>query len=415
MFLYESKKTAASTKASSSNKSADSVRRVHFNSASCQNKSQEFNFIIQKMPAPTASAPKSGFAAGSPRPPYNVSLDHLDDVSFIEYVLSMKDLRERIESGSENLFRTRVEQILSGWGKFLPDFLRHCGFMPYGANQSLSFHRPGRNMASCFPKRRDRRKQSKLNRMYKASSGIRIRRRYTKNEEIKRYLRHCAAAIKLNYNLGSEIQCYYDNEEKIVYVAVNTKRDERKISAIGGEMLSECLDNSQRSLRKTNDGSEFRGKAKSNAISLLNRKTKPLFRRLKHNLTCPAALSGAKIHVITNNKIDVNIPRLHAERKIMYYLRSKKNNNDIFLDPLRLGGIRRPCFICSALCFENMSQVHSGPCWVSIAASTPKDIKEMFLILDKVRNKKNTTNVSDNNGQPTMDNDTESSEGSECD
>lgn len=416
MFLYESKKPAASIKTASSNKCADSGRRVHFDSSACQNNRQEYNFIIQKCPIPTAIAPKSGFAAGSPRPPsYNVSPDSLDDLDFIEYVLSNDDLKKRIESGSEKRFRTRVEIIRGRWRVFLPRFLTHCGFKSFGANQSLTFHRPGRNMATYSPQHRDRGKLSKLNRMYKGSSGIRARRRYTKEEEIKRYLRHCAAAFKLSYNLGSEIQCYYDDEEQIVYVAVNTQRDERKISKIGGEKLSECLENTQRSLRKTNDVSAFRGKAKSNTARLSDRITKPLFRRLKHNLTCPAALRKAIFKIIKSSEVNFKIPGLHAERKILYYLRSQKGNDNISLDPLRLGGIRRPCFVCSALCFKDMSQVHSGPCWVSIAASTPKDVKEMFLILGAIRNNENITHVSDNNGQNTMDNDTDSSEGSECD
>jgi len=83
MFLYESKKPAVSTKAVSSDKNPDSGRRVHFNSTSCRNNSQELNFIIQKFPNPTAIAPKSGFAAGSPRLPQNqFSPYSLDNVLF---------------------------------------------------------------------------------------------------------------------------------------------------------------------------------------------------------------------------------------------------------------------------------------------------------------------------------------------
>ncbi len=134
-----------------------------------------------------------------------------------------------------------------------------------------------------------------------------------------------------------------------------------------------------------------------------------------HALMCPSALSGAKIHAIKSREVNVKIHGLHAERKILYYLRSQKNDEGFFLDPLRLGGIRRPCFICAALCFENMSQVRPGPCWVSEAGSKPKDIKEMFLILDAIRNNDNITYITDTNGHLTMDHDTESSEGSECD
>lgn len=94
-------------------------------------------------------------------------------------------------------------------------------------------------------------------------------------------------------------------------------------------------------------------------------------------------------------------------------MRTMQKNDDIFLDPLRLGGIRRPCFICSALCFKDMSEVHPGPVWVSNAASRPRDINEMFLILDAIRNKENVTNISSIGDKGTMDADTESEAGSE--
>ncbi len=388
MFLYESKKPAASTKAVSSNKSANSVRRIHFNSSACPNNGQELNFIIQKSPIPTAIPPTSGFAAGSARPPQKQSPQDLSgsDADYILDVLSKNNWRENINYYEEDLV---VRRIFDNWRVFLPQFLTRCSFKSFGANQSLNYHRPGNNTAAVFPKSRDRRKSSKLSEKYKGSSGLRERRRYTKREEIKRYLRHLAAEIALVYGIESEIQCYFDDEEQTVYIAVNAQNDEKKLSGI-------------------------RGKAGSYASRLSDRKSKPHLRRLRHNLTCPVALRKAKFKLIKGSEVNAAISGSHAERKILYHLRSQKKDENFFLDPLRLGGIRRPCFICAALCFENMSQVRPGPCWVSGAASTPKDIKEMFLILDAIRNNENITYVSVNNEKPTQDNDTESSEGSEC-
>ncbi len=420
MFLYESKKPAASAKKNSSNKSTNtnSSRRVHFNSTSLQLNQQELKFIIPKSPVVTAMPPKAEnrYAAGSARPPHNGLLPDYssdNDVNFIEKVLSSDNWRESIESDKE-IFSC-AEQIRGRWEEFLPKFLESNGFQSYGANQSLTYHRPGSNDTAESLERRDIGKTSKLKRLYKCSSGIRTRRKYPHCEEIKRYLRHCAAMIKIDFGIESEIQCYYDDENKVVYIAVNTQEDERKISKINGKYLSGYWANLQCSLRKTNDISAFWVKAEPNTIRLSDRKVKLLFRRLRHTLTCPKALSRAKIHIIKSSEVNVKIPGLHAERKILYYLRSQKNNDNIFLNPMQLGGIRRPCFVCSALCFADMSQVNPGPCWASAAASTPKDVKEMFLILYAIKNKANTTNVSDNCEHLTMDNDTESSEGSECD
>jgi len=419
MFLYESKKPAMSTKSSFSNKNADSGRRVHFNSASCQNNRQEFNFIIQKFPNPTAITPKLGFAAGSPRPPQ----DYLnEDVDFILKALENYNWRERLEKPQDVFFRCCVNQIFARWTTFLPQFLEYCGFTSYGENQSHTFHRPGKNDDAESSEHRDSKNTPKINSMYEGSPGKRRRRKYNANEEIKRYLRHCAAALKLNYKLDSEIQCYYDDEDKVVYVAANYPNDENKISEIEGKPISECSAVLEHSLKEINESiAEYdsspiwsRFKVKLLDTFFANKKDKPLLRRLRHALTCPAALSGAKFRIAKSSKTD--IPRLHAERKILYYLRSQKNKEDFFLDPLRLGGIRRPCFVCSALCFADMSKVRPGPCWISDAGSKPKDTKEMFLILDAIRNDDHTTYITvDDNEHLTTDYDTESCEGSECD
>ncbi len=436
MFLYESKKPAASIKAASSNKSPDSGRRVHINSETCRNNRQALNLIIQKMPIPTAVAPKSGYAAGSPRLPYIVSPDPLNDVSFNEYgssgnfsdgdvkyifgELSSNNWRERIDDYEKDPI---VKRIFRNWMEFLELFLKNCNFTSYGAEPSHTYHRSGKNDTAGSHEHRDSKQIPKIDRMYEGSLGKRGRRKYKTDEEIKRYLRHCAAALKLSYKLGSEIQCYYDNEDNVVYIAANDPNDENKLSEIDGDQISKCLAFLQHSLKEINesiaDDDSFPiwsgSKAKLFDAFLSNKKDKPLLRRLMHALMCPSALSGAKIHAIKSREVNVKIHGLHAERKILYYLRSQKNDEGFFLDPLRLGGIRRPCFICAALCFENMSQVRPGPCWVSEAGSKPKDTKEMFLILDAIRNNDNITYITDTNGHLTMDHDTESSEGSECD
>ncbi len=161
MFLYESKKPAASTKTVSSNKSADSVRRLHFNSSACPNNGQELNFIIQKCPIPTAIPPTSGFAAGSARPPKNQSPQDFSgsDADYILDVLSKNNWRENINYYEKDPV---VRRIFDNWRVFLPQFLTRCSFKSFGANQSLNFHRPGNNTAAVFPKSRDRGKPSKL-------------------------------------------------------------------------------------------------------------------------------------------------------------------------------------------------------------------------------------------------------------
>lgn len=422
MYQYESKKSTASTKMASldmGKKSAPSRRRV-FNSSANQHYRQVSENIIQRAPIITvgASQIKTQYSAGAARLPLAELLSRIpDDQEFIKRMLLTEDWRALIEC--ENI-RFRAKKILKDWNEFLPQFLEHYGFESHGGNQSHTCHRSGRNDAAEQIDRQDEMRTSKIRRLYKGSSGIRGRRKYIDDEAIKRYLRHCAAALAINFGIEDEIQCYYHDDDKAVYVATNNDADSG-LSEINGMKISDCSAVLEHSLREINeymadnDNSPIWSRFKAKLIDTLlsNRKAKPLLRRLGHALTCPAPLRDATFKVMENI---YGIQGLHAERKILYYLRSQKENNNTYLDPLRLGGIRRPCFICSALCFADMSQVRPGPVWVSSAASTPRDILEMFLILDAIRNRNYITYVSESDGNLTTGNDTES-EGSEseCD
>lgn len=414
MFQYESKKPAVSAKKYSPDrgKKNTSSRHRSFDLSACQH-NRQVHYAIQRQHVITAIPPAAGnqCGAGSARPPFNESVsDYSDDFSFIEAVLSQNNWRELIKDDEHICFF--AEQIRGRWKGFLPEFLKHCGFVSYGANQGLTYHRTGGDAVTGPSDYRNEKRIPKIKRLYKGSKGKRKRRKYTNDEEIKRYLRHCAAALMINFQLKDEIQCYYDEEDGVVYVAANDKADSKKLSGIHGKEISECSAVLQLLRRGINENPSVWSGFEAGLTEMITSNKTSLFRRLIHSMTCPAFLRKAKFQVIEG---DYNIPGLHAERKILYSLRSKKGNDDIFLNPLQLGGIRRPCFICSALCFPDMSQVRPGPVWVSNAASAPGDSKEMFLILDAIRRKGNITYLSDNGRYLTTDNDTESGEGSACD
>lgn len=368
-------------------------------------------------PTPTAIAPVADnqYSVGMARFPSNdLSLNFPDDLNFIYKVLSDNDWKDLVKYDMG--IRCRAEVILDSWDKFLPEFLSDNDFKPYGANPSLTYHRPGSNCAAESPDNSDEREKSKLEKMYSGSSGIRKRRKYNFNEKIKRYLRHCASALAINFGIKNEIQCYYDNG--IVYVATNSNADLNKLSQINNTKISDCADILGTSYKETightaeNDNTTIWSNFQTQLYKVIfsNKRFNPLLRRLRHALMCPNPLKNAEFKVIED---DYGIEGLHAERKILYHLRTMQKNDDIFLNPLWLGGIRRPCFICSALCFKNMSEVHPGPVWVSNAASRPRDINEMFLILSAIKNKKNITNISLIENSLAMDADTQSEAGSE--
>lgn len=417
MFQYESKKSAALGKTFSANKNKNigSRRISRFYPSVRQNNIQAFNHITQTSSCPAVMPQaEERYSADGAGASYDVLSDSSNDVDLILDMLPKNCQRNSL---NELLNDPNIMRIFENWETFFPRFLERCGFRGYGARPSLTFHRPKSNNSAELSERSVREKITKINELYKKGSGIQMRRKYTDEEEMKRYLRHCAAALKVIFETENEIQCYYNDENNTVYVSANTKDDEKKLSEIDGEMILKYSIIFRHSFREINKNKYNKGN--SSVLRKFNDKivdailsgdgNKPHLKRFTHTLTCPTALKKAKFKLIKSSDIDVQINGLHAERKILYYLR-KKNNRNMYLDPLRLGGIRRPCFICSALCFEDMFQIHSGPVWCSKAASAPKDIKEMFLILDAVRNSENTTHITYDNGRFKMDADTESDE-----
>lgn len=421
MFQYERKKTTIAKKASSDvrKKVALDRHKPIYSSAYYCNR-QLPNLTIQRIPIVTAMAPTAGsnWEAGAARPhidelPSVCSDDSLDGkIKFIEDVLSENNWREALKNDEDK--KRPAQNILDGWDSILPNLLEKYEFKSYGKNQSQTYHRPGSNNAVAPLGYQAERRMPILMCIYRASNGIRKCRRYEPDEKIKRYMRHYATLLTVRFGIKSEIQCYYD--DGVIYVAVNNETDEKKLfeSEINGMnvwKLGEYYLQEAIKYKKAHSQLNWTEFVREICpLFLPNKRAKTFARRLRHSIPYPALLKNAKFQVIGSRDINVKIEGLHAERKILYFLRSKKGDN-FFLNPLKLGGIRRPCFICSALCFSDMDQVRPGPVWVSNAASRPKDILEMFLILNAIINKNNTTYISDNG----MGNDTESSEGSTTD
>ncbi|MCM1563227.1 MAG: hypothetical protein NC079_06405 [Clostridium sp.] len=307
--------------------------------------------------------------------------------------------------------------MLQNWHTIFPKLLEYYGFKSYGANQSQIFIRAGNEDNANVSKNDSGRKgESRLDGMFKNSPAVRERRVYGGSEQIKRYLRHCAAALTRYYQIPGEVQCYYS--DNIVYVATNSESDEKALEAIDKNRVwnhKSYQDYTESIIQRASDQPQTVRLADGSCQkSLSKRKAAAVESRMRHCVPCPDALKSATFRVVKSRNTDMGraIPGLHAERKILYYLRGVKGE-DYFLNPLCLGGMRRPCFVCAALCFESMNRVHRGVVWVSEAASKPKDGKEMDRILAAVRDASNLTHVSRRNDSVTYDNDTESCEENE--
>ena len=316
---------------------------------------------------------------------------------------------DRLEETRSGLLYIEKD-ILQKWHTYFPDLLKSYGFKSYGANQSRIFIRAGNaDNANLSENDSNEKKGSKLAAIYKNSSAVRERRVYGDSEQIKRYLRHCAAKLAERYQISGEIQCYYNYSDNIVYIATNMESEEKALKEID---QSKVWDHERhqayiqsRTLRASLQSEPYRK-------GLSKRKTASIERKMKHSISCPDAMKNARFRVVESRNAE--IPGLHAERKILYALRRIKGEN-YFLNPLCLGGIRRPCFVCAALCFESVDQVRPGPVWISLAASTPRNIEEAARIIKAIIAPRYLTYVSRKDDGVTIDNDTESCEDVEDD
>ncbi len=239
--------------------------------------------------------------------------------------------------------------------------------------------------------------RNKLERINVGTREVCSPRKYSLEEKIQQYLRHVAAALKLKYSISGEIQCYYEeyNSKKIVYISGNLNCVNKKLREKNLDYLP--VNTFMKLFYETYD--------RENRIE--SSKDKYLVRRLEHKIESP--FGDDVILLIVSDEIGTGVEGLHAERRILYHLRSKRNEDNFFLDRQRLGGIRRPCFVCAVICFAKDAGVRGGAFWSSIAAKKTLSPKEDHLLFEAISDRRTVTYVTeDAKGNLTTDEDTES-------
>ncbi len=270
-----------------------------------------------------------------------------------------------------------------GFAVGLPRYAVQNGFQRYGANQSEKLIRT--NPLSCSPP--PQKQQSVISSMI---AGTTSERTAHTMEPTHRYLRRCAETIALKCGIASdEIQCYY--HRNTVLVSANTKS---RIDAI------------KRIVENKNVIEFMTSEIPDSLYSDTPIRNPESLRRTRKHPECPLS-ENAVFHVV--GCIGSYSEGLHAERRILYHLRENYyKNSNYFLDYNMLGGRRRPCFVCGAICFRDSSKIPRGPLWSSVAAMQC-GIEERQRVLRDIEDPGIVTCVTRlRNGRATFGNDSES-------
>ncbi len=225
----------------------------------------------------------------------------------------------------------------------------------YGGGQGQTFHSKQTTVAS-------NQASDRLNSMYlniPGHPGAVIPRPYAKEEDIHRFLRWFSTYISCQYKVNGEVQCYLDKTSHCIIVATNLQREARKFDSLAFECSADGLDDRQ----------------KRHII------------HMKKLLEASKRLLGREAHpnilMLDNLRIDgASVYNMHAEQRILsYYNQLETDQQQLIKDgvlkrdshkhlkllPDYLGGLRRPCLLCSYAVFDSKDRncIHPGPAWVT--------------------------------------------------
>jgi len=244
------------------------------------------------------------------------------------------------------------------------------GMVSYGANQGLTFHRPVEPVSSGHTIR-----NSKLKKIYTKGGqerGIHYPHsfRETPYRQVGRWL---SSALADQSGISGEIQCYFDEASHELLIATNEDKDLDALRSISylPSKPKHCPPKAHLKRRRERH----------------MRKLHKVLRRLeKDELVYPPEGHFSEKQAQEQNEIyrDIyfNYPvrfigqisahaqNLHAEQRILEYLRGIPPKKDLLLDPSRLGGLRRPCLACASIIFKpEDAKRYAGPFWNSKPAT----------------------------------------------
>lgn len=254
----------------------------------------------------------------------------------------------------------------------------------------------------------------KLNRMYtgvKGNPGVRKKRRYTKEEDIHRFMRWISTYIADVYNIKNEVQCYFLPSKQQILAATNIENKEMRnwndTNLEGLYSLYNTIKKKKRCSQFERDKKMNRRKRRGKSLSWKKRRGERIRndRHLTH-LGRLRSVEGAE-EIFSNIKLSyvnkIGSKPQHAEQRILDYLNyMPEGNNELLISgevvldvdgslklrPELLGGLRRSCFACAHACFANQdlgSKVYLGPLWPTKSAIAHMNVKDFRSMLEDIR------------------------------
>lgn len=188
---------------------------------------------------------------------------------------------------------------------------------------------------------------------------------YEEEYDIKRFMRWIASYLSAKYNIGSEVQCYYDIRTRRILVAANKDSD---ISTLASQISTRLLRLFllEVAFEPFPIGS---GKTVKELTKRQIRHGKKLS-RLSDMAMISKGIDLSKVRLCVVPRIS-DVDSLHAEQRILHYLRGEAEDESLMLQPQLLGGIKRPCFVCAHACFApgDRANVHPGLLWDTKSAT----------------------------------------------
>lgn len=188
---------------------------------------------------------------------------------------------------------------------------------------------------------------------------------YEEEYDIKRFMRWIASYLSAKYNIGSEVQCYYEASARKILVSANKSSDISTLASyVNGRLLSLFLIDV--AFEPSPIGS---GKTVKELTKRQIRHGEELSRLCDTSFKIKGVnLSKVRLWVVPRIS---DVGSLHAEQRILHYLRGKAEDESLMLQPQLLGGIKRPCFVCAHACFApgDRANVHPGLLWDTKSAT----------------------------------------------
>lgn len=188
---------------------------------------------------------------------------------------------------------------------------------------------------------------------------------YEEEYDIKRFMRWIASYLSAKYDIGSEVQCYYDISTRRIVVAANDNSDIKKLQSTVNNMSLADVFNYDiiRQIPRGLYGTTPKASQGRRHWEELRKLADSAKKRMRER-----DLPKVSLYVVP---CICGVRSLHAEQRILHYLRGVAEDESLMLQPQLLGGIKRPCFVCAHACFapDDRANVHPGLLWDTKSAT----------------------------------------------